>query len=173
MIFHLNSRQKLDSKNVSLENVIIKENESLVVGTVKVKNTNFQKEILVRSTWDNWKTQQDTFCVYSPVNEVNFRWENEHFIDNACVLISSSAFCFCSQVGGSGGCYVLYDTFSFKLTLPPASNKIEFCVCFRSDGKECWDNNNVSLVWIYLFLFLFAVKLFIQHIFYLKLQIKN
>lgn len=49
-----------------------------------------------------------------------------------------------SQIGGSGGCYVLYDTFSFKLTLPPTSNKLEFCVCFRADGKEVWDSNNVS-----------------------------
>lgn len=48
------------------------------------------------------------------------------------------------QIGGGSGAYVLYDTFSFKHTLPPASNKIEFCVCFRADGTEFWDNNDVS-----------------------------
>lgn len=65
---YLNFRQKLDSQNVSLENVIIKENDSMVVGTVKVKNISFQKEVIVRSSWDNWKTEQDTFCTYSPVS---------------------------------------------------------------------------------------------------------
>lgn len=64
----LQNRQKLDSKNVSLENVIIKEAESMLVGTVKVKNLGFQKEVFVRSTWDNWKTQQDTICTYTPVS---------------------------------------------------------------------------------------------------------
>lgn len=110
---YLKFRQKLDSKNVSLENVIIKEAESLLVGTVKVKNLSFNKEVFVRSTWDNWKTQQDTICTYAPVS---------------------------GEIGGSGGTYVLYDTFSFKFTLPPSSAVMEFCVCFRSEGSEYWDS---------------------------------
>lgn len=40
---------------------------------------------------------------------------------------------------------MLYDTFSFKLTLPPSSSTVEFCVCFRADSKEFWDNNDVSV----------------------------
>lgn len=68
LLISFGNRQKLDSKNVSLENVIIKEAESMVVGTVKVKNLGFQKEVFVRSTWDNWKTQQDTICTYTPVS---------------------------------------------------------------------------------------------------------
>ncbi|XP_055306003.1 protein phosphatase 1 regulatory subunit 3B [Sitodiplosis mosellana] len=107
---YLNFRQKLDTKNVSLENVIIKESESRLVGTVKVKNLSFTKEVIVRSTWNNWKTQQDTICTFTPI----------------C---------------GGGGSYVLYDTFSFKLTLPPSSVVLEFCVCYRVDGVEHWDNN--------------------------------
>lgn len=75
---YLNFRQKLDSENVSLENVIIKENDSMVVGTVKVKNISFQKEVIVRSSWDNWKTEQDTFCTYSPVS-VNSETISIHF----------------------------------------------------------------------------------------------
>lgn len=62
-----NYRQKLDSENVSLENVIVKEIDSIAVGTIKVKNLSFHKEVIVRSTWDNWKTQQDTFCTFTPV----------------------------------------------------------------------------------------------------------
>lgn len=65
---YLNFRQKLDTKNVSLENVIVKENESMLVGTVKVKNLSFEKEVFIRLTWDDWKTSQDTFCTYSTVN---------------------------------------------------------------------------------------------------------
>lgn len=68
-------RQKLDSKNVSLENVIIKETESMLVGTVKVKNLSFHKEVIVRSTWDNWKTQQDTMCTYTPVSITLDEWD--------------------------------------------------------------------------------------------------
>lgn len=47
----------------------MKDDDSMVVGTVKVKNISFHKEVLVRSTWDHWKTQQDTICTYSPVSE--------------------------------------------------------------------------------------------------------
>lgn len=107
---YLDFRQKLETNNVSLENVIVKENDSIVVGTVKVKNVSFHKEVIVRTTWDDWKSQEDIFCTYSPI-------------------------------GGNSGTYVLYDTFSFKLTLPPLSNKLEFCVCFRSDSNEYWDSN--------------------------------
>ncbi|XP_037905151.1 protein phosphatase 1 regulatory subunit 3C isoform X2 [Hermetia illucens] len=108
---YLQFRKRIDDLNVSLENVIVRENESIVVGTVKVKNLSFHKEVIVRATWDDWKSQQDIFCTYS-------------------------------QIYGSSAAYVLYDTFSFKITLPPSSKKLEFCICFRSDGKEYWDNNN-------------------------------
>lgn len=66
---YLHFRNKLDTGNVSLENVIVKENESMLVGTVKVKNVSFEKEVLVRLTWDSWKSVQDTFCTYSTVRE--------------------------------------------------------------------------------------------------------
>lgn len=47
--------------------MIVKEHDSMVVGTIKVKNSSYHKEVLVRSTWDNWKTQQDTISTYTPV----------------------------------------------------------------------------------------------------------
>lgn len=108
---YLKFRDRIEEKNISLENVIIQESESSVVGTVKVKNISFQKEVFVRSSWDNWKSQTDTFCTFS-------------------------------KIGSSA--YTIYDTFSFKLTLPPNSRKLEFCVCFRANSCEYWDNNNVS-----------------------------
>lgn len=45
--------------------MIIKEAESTLVGTVKVKNICFKKEVFIRSTWDGWKSKTDTFCNYS------------------------------------------------------------------------------------------------------------
>ncbi|KAJ8978397.1 hypothetical protein NQ317_006304 [Molorchus minor] len=110
---YVDFRKRLDTTKVSLENVIVKENEDIIWGTVKVSNISFQKEVLVRSSTNDWKTYEDTFCVYVLNN------------------LSSNA----------GPAYVLYDTFSFKITLPPKANKIEFCVCFRCGTEEYWDNN--------------------------------
>lgn len=63
------------------------------------------------------------------------------------IVIEMGCFCFGAfQIGGSGGTYVLYDTFSFKLTLPPTSVVLEFCVCFRSEGTEYWDSYEVRLM---------------------------
>ncbi|CAO1434662.1 unnamed protein product [Diamesa serratosioi] len=106
---YLEFRRKLETKFVSLENVIIKESEFVAVGTIKVKNISFQKEVFIRASWDEWKSQVDTYCTY---------------IQNVV----------------SSGAYVVYDTFSFKLTLPPSS-QLQFCVCFKTDGNEYWDNN--------------------------------
>uniref|UniRef100_A0A182K453 CBM21 domain-containing protein n=1 Tax=Anopheles christyi TaxID=43041 RepID=A0A182K453_9DIPT len=105
-------RQKLDERNVSLENVIIKETEQLIVGTVKVKNLSYHKEVIIRSSCDSWKTHEDTFCTYSVVGN------------------------------GAASAYLIFDTFSFKLTLPPKSRRIEFCAAFKCDGVEYWDNND-------------------------------
>lgn len=65
---YLEFRQKIEEKNVSLENVIIKETEHLIVGTVKVKNISYSKEVIVRSSCDNWKTHEDTYCTYTLVS---------------------------------------------------------------------------------------------------------
>lgn len=110
---YLQFRRRLDEENVSLENVIVKELEEAVVGTVKVRNLAFEKTVFVRSSGDNWTTSEDAFCTYMPS---------------------------CAQLGH--GVKVLYDTFSFRLTLPPKSRAIQFCVCFRCEAGEFWDNNN-------------------------------
>lgn len=63
-------------------------------------------------------------------------------------LLQEDIQCTYSNLGGPGavgGAYALFDTFSFKLTLPPSSKRsVEFCVCFRCNGQEYWDSNNVS-----------------------------
>ncbi|KNC31879.1 hypothetical protein FF38_10637 [Lucilia cuprina] len=108
---YLAFRQSIESNYVSLENVIVKDEESIVVGTVKVKNISFEKEVIVRVTWDDWKSQQDIFCTY-----------NKAYGPATCA-------------------HVIFDTFSFKITLPPSSKRLEFCICFRADTHEYWDNN--------------------------------
>nr|CAH7727374.1 unnamed protein product [Callosobruchus chinensis] len=59
-------RKRLDEGKVSLENVIIKESDDTLVGTVKVKNIAFEKEVFVRSSINNWQTHEDTYCSYVP-----------------------------------------------------------------------------------------------------------
>lgn len=111
---YVDFRKRLDTEKVSLENVIVKDSEDTILGTVKVKNITFHKEVIVRSSINDWKTYEDAFCVFVPNN------------------LSSTV----------TPAYVLYDTFSFKIPLTPKANKIEFCVCFRCEGKEYWDNNH-------------------------------
>ncbi|EDV97340.1 protein phosphatase 1 regulatory subunit 3C [Drosophila grimshawi] len=109
---YLTFRQKIERDFVSLENVIVKDEESIVVGTIKVKNIDFQKEVVVRTTWDDWKSQQDIFCTFA-------------------------------RAYGPATCaHVVFDTFSFKITLPPSSKRLEFCICYRSNDTEFWDNND-------------------------------
>lgn len=109
---YLDFRRRLDTNNVSLENVIVKENEQVVLGTVKVRNLAFEKDVIIRTTSDNWKTYEDVYCTYVPNSPP------------------------------SHGVTILYDTFSFRLPLPAKSRKIEFCVCFKCSGTENWDNNS-------------------------------
>jgi protein phosphatase 1 regulatory subunit 3A/B/C/D/E len=118
---YLQFRKRLDTENVSLENVIVKEADEVIIGTVKVRNLSFHKEVLVRATYDNWVTHEDAFCTFIPNNPISFG-------GTVNTSISTS--------------YVLYDTFSFKLTLQPRSRKVEFCVCFKVNETEYWDNNN-------------------------------
>ncbi|XP_075222149.1 glycogen binding subunit 70E [Lycorma delicatula] len=109
---YLEFRNRLDEKNVSLENVIVKESEESVIGTVKVRNLTFEKEVFVRSSTDCWSTHEDVFCTY---------------VNNTPSV---------------QGVKIIYDTFSFRITLPPKSRLIEFCVCYRSELGEYWDNND-------------------------------
>lgn len=107
---YVSFRKRLENGKVSLENVIVKEGEDYVIGTVKVANISFHKEVFVRWTSDGWATHEDVFSKY----------------------VAS---------GAAAAAYSLFDTFSFKLNLPPRVRRIEFCVCFRCEGAEYWDNN--------------------------------
>lgn len=109
---YVDFRRRINEDNVSLENVIIKAKEGFLTGTVKVRNLDFHKEVLVRWSADNWATSEDAHCT---------------FVD---VPVASA------------GAYSIYDTFSFKVLLPVVSSRLDFCVCFRCSGKEYWDSNS-------------------------------
>ncbi|CAD6202647.1 GSCOCG00009696001-RA-CDS [Cotesia congregata] len=111
---YLAFRQKLDQNSVCLENVIIREAEECLDGTIKVKNVAYDKEVLVRTSRDNWKSHEDVYCT------------------------------FVQQMGANAiqPKFILYDTFKFRVTLPANADKIEFCVCYRVNGQEFWDNND-------------------------------
>lgn len=110
---YLAFRSKLDKNSVSLENVIVRESEQMLVGTIKVKNLSYDKEIVIRMTVDSWKSHDDVVCSYV------------------------------EQPGLAGQTAVrnLFDTFRFRAPLPKESNVIEFCVRYISDCGEFWDNN--------------------------------
>lgn len=104
-------RRRITEECVALENVIVKQNECALDGTVKVKNLDFSKEVLVRASSDGWTSSEDTFCAFVETGPLN-------------------------KNGAS-----LYDTFGFRLQLPIHSRRLEFCVCFKCKGEEYWDNN--------------------------------
>ncbi|CAH4035988.1 protein phosphatase 1 regulatory subunit 3C [Pieris brassicae] len=109
---YLEFRRRITENYVALENVIVKHNEGAVDGTVKVKNLDFAKEVLIRASSDGWSTHEDTYCAFVESGPLN-------------------------TIGVS-----TYDTFGFRLQLPIHSRKLDFCVCFRCKDKEYWDNRN-------------------------------
>ncbi|KAK9891812.1 hypothetical protein WA026_016607 [Henosepilachna vigintioctopunctata] len=112
---YIRFRNKLDSQKVCLENIIIKENENHIIGTVKVANLSFEKIIFLRYSCDDWVTHKDIYCSYVQNNT------------------SSST---------SVSAYVLHDTFTFNVNLPTNSKRFEFCVCYKCNIGEYWDNND-------------------------------
>ncbi|KAJ8393968.1 hypothetical protein AAFF_G00055010 [Aldrovandia affinis] len=55
-------RQQLESLRVCLEHCTLK--NTVLAGTVKVKNLSFKKAVKVRITFDTWKTHTDVECQY-------------------------------------------------------------------------------------------------------------
>ncbi|XP_055348709.1 protein phosphatase 1 regulatory subunit 3B-B-like isoform X2 [Paramacrobiotus metropolitanus] len=61
-------REKLDSNDVALENVIIKQKSESFLGTIKVKNVFFKKDVIVRCTFNVWQTYSDFPAKYCSSN---------------------------------------------------------------------------------------------------------
>ncbi|KAK2712067.1 protein phosphatase 1 regulatory subunit 3B-like isoform X2 [Artemia franciscana] len=105
-------KKRLESLNVCLENVFVNDTASKVSGTVKVKNLSFHKEVNIRVTFDNWKSYRDCQAAYVPVQAFP---DIPHFLDTF--------------------------SFSFDISKDATVDKLEFCVQFKSEGMEFWDNN--------------------------------
>ncbi|XP_076354191.1 protein phosphatase 1 regulatory subunit 3B-like [Tachypleus tridentatus] len=81
-------------------------------GTIKVKNITYRKNVYIRVTFDRWMSHEDLPAYY-----VRNRLQN---------LVSP------------------FDTFYFSVSIPDSAEKfevVEFCVCYRCEGAEMWDNN--------------------------------
>lgn len=126
---YLDFRRRLDTGNVSLENVIVRDPDRRIIGTVKVRNVSYDKMVFVRCTDDGWVTHRDTTCNYVRNNAR----------DGGPAPFGGGGGC---PAPSAGGVTAIYDTFSFRLLLPDRSPNLEFAVCYRGDGFECWDNNS-------------------------------
>ncbi|XP_006825650.1 protein phosphatase 1 regulatory subunit 3B-like [Saccoglossus kowalevskii] len=114
---YLEFRDKLERQNVSLENVIIKDNTT-IMGTVKVKNISYHKTVKIRMTCDKWANSKDVSAVYVPST-------------------------FGGPLVGASATPERYDSFSFEFQIPSNSEAevVEFCVFFECNGQFFWDNN--------------------------------
>lgn len=126
---YLAFRQKVDRDNVALENVIVKNEQRRVTGTVKVKNLSFEKHVFVRISFDNWATYTDHPCKYKQHRPI-------HGSSNGASATTRAA--------------DLYDTFEFDVELEAESaatssqrpEKAQFCICYAADHDvQHWDNN--------------------------------
>ncbi|XP_025196866.1 protein phosphatase 1 regulatory subunit 3B-like isoform X2 [Melanaphis sacchari] len=116
---YMDFRKRLDTENVSLENVIVRSPDRRIVGTVKVRNLSYDKDVFIRSTHDRWADHADTPCMY---------------VQNNAMLTAAT--------NPAPNVAAIYDTFSFQLPLPVHAMSMEFAVCYRSSDFECWDNND-------------------------------
>ncbi|XP_042901956.1 protein phosphatase 1 regulatory subunit 3B [Parasteatoda tepidariorum] len=110
---YMEFRDRLQKNCVSLENVIIRDSESLVSGTIKVKNIAFDKEVFLRITFDKWNSSEDVQAEFVPSG-----------IESGNSPYDTFSFVFTIPPNASK-----YEV-------------IEFCVCFKCSAAEHWDNNN-------------------------------
>lgn len=108
---YLEFREKLASRCIALENVILR--DLALLGTIKVKNLAFDKQVGVRVTFDGWQSFVDI-----PASYVK---------DGATKLGNSKFDTFSFEV------HIQPET--------DRESKIEFCVFFRCEGQEYWDSN--------------------------------
>ncbi|XP_032869640.1 protein phosphatase 1 regulatory subunit 3C-like [Amblyraja radiata] len=59
---YLSFRSRLQENFVCLEDCVVQ--EKFISGTVKVKNLSYEKKVMVRITFDSWKSFHDVVCAY-------------------------------------------------------------------------------------------------------------
>lgn len=115
---YLDFRDRLEKNNVCLENVVIRDNLT-IMGTVKVRNISYEKSVKIRVSFDEWKSFRDIPASY---------------VFASCNLGEETGACASSDK---------YDTFSFQFDLPPnlAGRAAYFCICYSCNQTIFWDNN--------------------------------
>ncbi|XP_021341424.1 protein phosphatase 1 regulatory subunit 3B-like isoform X2 [Mizuhopecten yessoensis] len=108
---YLAFRARLEHNRLSLENVILR--DYTVLGTVKVKNISFEKNVFVRCTFDSWETSEDIVATYVP----NSSKQSGNIFDT---------FSFEIEVPTN------FDR----------SKSIQFAVCFDAKHQQFWDSND-------------------------------
>ncbi|KAI6217797.1 CBM21 domain-containing protein [Aphelenchoides besseyi] len=110
-------RHKLENCHVALENAMIKNEFPKMIGTIKVANISFEKNVFLRCTSDNWKTYNDfpakfqvsasktydTFTFEVPIPP-NMGWKNSNF-----------EFCICYRTGTGEEFWDSNDCKNYKL----------------------------------------------------------
>ncbi len=105
---------------VRLQRVWLSKAQSSLLGSAAVANLAYQKHVVCRFTFDNWRT----------ISEVTARYHSDVHK---------------SQKTPAG-----YDYFVFAINLADMntsyveSSTLNFCICYTVDGKEYWDNNGHS-----------------------------
>lgn len=109
---YLAFRKRIEDNNVALENVIVKKDDDLLTGTIKVKNMCFEKHVFVRATFDCWASHCDYPAIYVP-----------HGASPVAAMFDT--FSFSIKVPASAQRYGI----------------IELCVGFKTPAGEFWDSN--------------------------------
>lgn len=105
-------RQKIEDGNVALENVIVKKDDDLLTGTIKVKNVCFEKHVFVRASFDCWASHQDYPAIFVPQG-------------SSPLPALFDTFSFSVKVPANASRYGI----------------IEFCVGYKTPKGEFWDSN--------------------------------
>jgi protein phosphatase 1 regulatory subunit 3A/B/C/D/E len=162
---YLKFRNRINEKNVSLENVVL--NRFQLSGTIKVKNISYSKQVFVRTSFNKWTTFEDHLAQYV----ANDTYSSSGGGGGANGGAGSSGGNVMSSPTSSSLSATFYslnrpdysmqpkhkefDTFRFEFELPRTAQEnasadpnnsvnasIQFCVCYRTDNSgEFWDSN--------------------------------
>jgi Carbohydrate/starch-binding module (family 21) len=112
--------RKLSQNYVSLENVIVVSDLQLV-GTVKTKNIGAaEKSVVLRCTFDGWRSFSDTACRSIQSNVAACQYDTYEFSLTVPQDVK-----------------------------PDTPNLIQFAICYTADQQQYWDNNggcNVTVI---------------------------
>uniref|UniRef100_A0A8R1DHQ9 Protein phosphatase 1 regulatory subunit n=1 Tax=Caenorhabditis japonica TaxID=281687 RepID=A0A8R1DHQ9_CAEJA len=95
-------RENLETKKLSLENVILNNEGYKVMGTIKVGNISFEKSVFIRYTMNGWLSYMDKAACYQPsTSKVYDTFKFEMDLPSSVEKIYQIEFCICFKANGS------------------------------------------------------------------------